>query len=126
MYYDVSNFTENTKIFSHYTSFGLNIYCIRDINARFGDLNIKFNQEYSENVDRVTNHNGHKIASIFNLYNLFPINHLINGDICFPGDFTFKNRNGHSQVDFLFSSNVNNIINFTISSQELAISDHKA
>lgn len=124
-YFCEKDFEDLDSMLQLYTSLGLDIHIIGDQNARFGNLENAFHKSYTPNVDTYQNENAEYLKCIFTSYGIFPINHLCMSNFCFKGDFTFRNRNGESQVDFLFTNKVYNVQDFDIVHEGLLISDHK-
>ena len=80
---------------------------------------------YSHNIEITKNSRGDLIKDIFNNRGIFPINHLKTENRQFIGDFTFRNKNGQSQVDFVSVTTVDTVKCFNIMPEGLTISDHK-
>ena len=93
--------------------------------VRVGDMNEIFNMTYSQNIDESKNKNGDIFGVLYENRNIYPINHLKTREIEFTGNFTFTNKNGTSQVDFLFTNNFKKVKYFDIMDDGLLLSDHK-
>ena len=78
-----------------------------DMNCRFGELNIAFQEQrlaYTENKDSTSNHHGRTYGiDLCDSCKIFPLNHLKMYNRTFAGDFTYHKADKKSQIDYVFT-----------------------
>ena len=101
-----------------------------DFNSRIGDINIlsqkKLKWRFETNLDETINSHGQRLANIFEIMNVLPLNHCKYYNKIWKGNFTYQKGKKRSQIDFVLTNSQGRrlVADFRIDISSWHLSDH--